>query len=328
MIQKKLFIHFICTILLSTPHLTMITETSETMRPTDIIYKKTEADNSKAFKYQDFTIKGTQSVIQASVPEETFLSMPIMASALVTHPKDPKSVVLVKQLNKKLALPGGYINYAEDPLIGAARKFSEKVHFHVGEDTEEESTKQAGLTSGLMGMVTMNTLKKGTSPFGPFFGVFGVGDRNTKRPNMLFVYNFIIGDDFVKPVLGNEASLDVMYCDIVKILARNLDAVTDKPEEHPLKPLAEQLKQEDAEMLENANQDGSQDLTLGELEECQQEFCSDFLLVINRYYLRLVSFHILNENGELLDIEGKKAYFYNKTKLIEKSKKRSNEHGL
>lgn len=45
MIQHKLFIHFICAILLTNHHLAMIYETSETMRPTDIVYKKTEADD-------------------------------------------------------------------------------------------------------------------------------------------------------------------------------------------------------------------------------------------------------------------------------------------
>ena len=240
--------------------------------------------------------------------------MLIMASALVANPRNPKSVVLVKQLNKKLALPGGYINYTEEPLVGAARKFSEKVHFHV----EKDKGMQAGLASGFMGTANMNSLKKGSSPLGSFFGVYGVADRNKKRPSILFVYNFLIGKDFVKPILGNDASLDVMYCDIVKILARNLDAITDKKDEHPLKPLAQQLSQENAEMLANANKDGVQKFTLGDLDKCQQEFCSDFLLIINKYYLRLVNFKIIAENGELIDSEGEKAYLYNKTALLEK----------
>jgi hypothetical protein len=309
MIAKCNFIYVISLYLFISSTWAMTLETSSSMRPTDIVYKKVESDAEPVIEYQDYQIKNTEMKKQATLPNEIYLNMPVMSSCMVPNPQNPKQIILVKHLNKKLGLPGGYLDYGEDPSVGAARKFSEKVNFKM----ENESIKKAGLIAGFFGRPTLEVMRMKSTPYGPFMGVFGIGNRATKRPNISFVYNFIIGNDYVTPVLGNKAALDVMYCDVVEMLARNLDQITDEVENHPLNDLREKVLEKDAQMLQEANQDEAEEKTLAQLDKCQQELQDDTLQVLNLYYLNLIKFWIIEDKGDLK--EDAKSYLWNKSEL-------------
>lgn len=313
MIANKNFINIISLYLFISSTWTMTMETSETMRPTDIIFEKTNADDNPEIKYQDYQMK-EKDVRIASIPDKLYLNMPVMASCMVPNPTDPKQLVFVKNLNQKLDLPGGYLNYAEDPSVGAARKFSEKVIFEM----DNGSKKHPGLIGGFFGRPSLEVMQKKSTPYGPFMGVFGVGNRATKRPNIKFVYNFIMGQEYVKPVLGNEASLDAMFCDVINILARNLETITDDVEHHPLKPLADKLEEEDVQTLYEANQGSETEKTLEELNKCQQNFQDDTFNILNLYYLNLIKFKIIEANGDMKP--NAQSILWNKTDILNRKK--------
>lgn len=313
--------------------------TSGSMRPTDFVFQITDENKSSEAKlkatveYQDFSLKGTDQRHKASIPDHIFLHPNSGADAIVSHPQDPRMVIMIQREHGHLGLPGGFVGYGEDPYFAAVRKFMEEVNFEITEtvqvkkqnedeldqkeefeEVEKKKLVAAGPYPGFFGRVMMMTVSSKTkSTRGPLLGVYGVSDRDPRKQAVSFGFHMSIGDRFVNPVPGGD-SQRALFCNVPELLARNLEEFTDEPGSHPLFELGEQMDEIDAQKVDKMEslKSGS---TIDEVDPCAIEVDFDYLKMLNKYYLSMVSLGIITESGQLTEKAKTLRVYYSKDAL-------------
>jgi hypothetical protein len=293
----------------------MLELTSDTMRSTDIVYKYPE-EVSDLKKYEDYSVYKTGNKKEASMPAETFINPANGSDAIVSNPQNPLEVIIIQKPDDKLGIPGGYNSYAEDPLDGVVKKFKKKVHFNVnGEEFIAEPI------AGYIGRPNLLKMKKVTRPAGPFMGLFGLPLRDPRRQAIANLYHLIISEQYVNPIpTGGNLSKDAFYCNVLELLARNMDKLTDDLNSHPLKDKVEEVLKNDKDKL---SESGSEDSNIASLDKCAQEFGNDYIFMIYRYYLFLVEKKIVNADGSNGKNYEKYNWMYNKSELLRRVKNKN-----
>lgn len=322
MYSKTMLCHAISLLVFTQITVSMVELNSEMIRPTDIIYKKVEEDDQseETFTYKDFSLLETDNVKKASVPDETFLQIFPGSDAVVSKALNPLEVIVIKRPDAGLGLPGGFNNYGETGLDGAIRKFKERVHFDV-----EGQTFSAEPVAGLLGMPDLMSLGKHSQPIGPYMGTYAMPERDPSRHVLASLYHLMIDEKYVNPKPVEEKSEEVHFCNILELLARNMSQITDNVEEHPLAgKTAEVLDNDKKVMAEEENKEKE----IGEVIPCAQKFDNDYLVMIYRYYQRLVTFKIINADGSNGSNFDKHPFLYNKTILMKKIKEKNSNNIL
>ena len=301
---------------------------SSDLRATDFVFDVTEdSDTSQEIKFSDYQSDG----INASIPKKIYLQPNMGSDAIASHPEDPRQIIMIIRKSGKLGLPGGFNNYGEDTYKAAARKFMEEVFFKVPvESNEDGQTKIHKMSAApAPGYFGRNILKfmnaKNMNNKGPMLGLFGVADRDPRKQAIAVLYHFSLKSKYTEPFSDNKDILDVLYCDVTEILARNLDQITDTPSEHPLHPLFEKLSLEDQTKISNSSKnDDEEEISLASLVPCANEVAFDYIKMIYTYYKAMINNNIINADGskheqmENLKILYNKDVFdnYTKKKLI------------
>ena len=294
--------------------------TSSDLRPTDFVFKMNEdSDGKQEVKYADFQSK--QNV--ADIPEKIFLQPNMGSDAAVSHPEDPRKIIMVQRPDEKLGFPGGFNGYGEDNYKAAARKFMEEVLFKVPVPSDVEGETKihelaAAPSPGFFGRNILQFMnQKNFNNRGPMLGVFGVSDRDPRKQAITVLYHFSLRSKYTEPFTKNKDLLGAFFCDVTELLARNLDQITDSPSEHPLHPLFEKLSLED-QTLVSAHEDAS----LGSLIPCANEVAFDYIKMIHTYYKAMVKSNIINADGSPHEDMSKFKILYNKDAFEEHQKKK------
>ena len=313
MLSKTHLCYVLCLFVFTDLSYSRIDFDSKDKRVTDITYTLIDDESNSEFdtNYVDFTGKK----INGSIPSKIYPYANTGSDVLVSNPKNPLEVIIILRENDKISLPGGWNSYGETPYQGAISKFRSKVHF---KKDGEDAIIQVGMYPGLFGRSVMEGFGVNILPNGPFLGMSGVSDRDPQRPSVVSLFHFSISEKYTTPVAGEKVK-DAMFCNVITMLARNLNLVTDDMENHPLKTQFDKITLDDTQLLDNALQNNSE-ITLGELDKCAKEVHIDHILMIYKYYLAMIKNEIINEFGELNeDIESKK-YMFNKDALEAKLK--------
>lgn len=310
MILKNFLNIAFCLFVLSKSYESHVELTSDQIRPTDIVYKMTTED-TEVDEYRDYSNYKTKTKKIATIPDEVFLNPANGSDAVVSNPKNPLEIIIIKRPDNKLGLPGGYNRIGEDPLEGLIRKFKSKVNFKVGQDQII-----AEPLPGYIGNPEILKLKKVNRFAGPFMGVFGLPARDKKRNVIASLYHLIVNEKYTNPVpTGEPFSKDAFYCDVLKLLARNIDKITDDLNSHPLKAKVTEILENDKKEMANKN-----NMEMGDIDKCAQKFGIDYLNMINIYYLFLIDKKIINADGSKGRNYERYEWMYNKTTLLDKVK--------
>jgi len=306
---QKVLSYAICLFVLTDATMSMVNLTSSDTRQTDIVYsKKLEEDEvEEPISYKDFSVYKTEAFRNASMPDETFLHPLPGSDAIVSNPKNPLEIIIIERPSGNLGIPGGWNMYGENSFDGAVFKFKSKVNFQI-----EDKVFEAEPLPGFIGRPTLMDLKKKVPFAGPFLGLYGISDRDPNRQGVCSLFHLIIKEEYTNPIPVEGKSQDAFFCDIIAILARNADAITDDIGSHPLKEAFEKVSQQDIALMDQQNDD----VKISDLDKCAKEFDLDYVLLIYRYYQALVSRKILNEDGSVGPNMKKYEWMYNKTALL------------
>ena len=306
---------------------------SSNLRATDFVFEMNkDSDSTQKITYSDFQ----NNENQASIPNKIFLHPNFGSDALVSHPKDPRSIIMIQRKSGLLGLPGGFNAYGEDTYKAAARKFMEEVLFKVSapknpDEKDGEMIIHEIAASPSPGFFGRNILKfMNVSNFnmrGPMLGVFGISDRDPRKQAITTAYHFTLRNKYTEPFTKNKDLLDAMFCDVTELLARNLDQITNKPSEHPLNALFEKLSLEDQSFL-SAESDKNDETKLTDLNPCTNEIAFDYIKIIYTYYKLMVKSGVINPDGSTTENMESLKILYNKDTLEEQQQKMKSQTNL
>jgi len=189
--------------------------------PAMFIYKAVDNDERLANKY---SITDSFGNTQTDVvdPEYVYLAPSAGSDCLVLDPTNPENIFVLNRVNpeKTLSFPGGFIENLL-PMDSAAARLREKVKTKDGSEIN--------LFGGNLGMAMLEHMTlDSTSIEGPFFGVYGHGDR-AEGHVVTMVYHLIMNDSAATQLTANgDKIVSVHSCNILNLLKANIDQLVPK----------------------------------------------------------------------------------------------------